>query len=80
MPQTLFHKQIFEPRNRGPVCREAPSEEIGCLPSPAFPFPRPQRRASLVPAELGHELRSRVLLPLGRLSKLPFAFQTVTAT
>ena len=33
----------------------------------------------MVAAELGHELRSRVLLPLGRLSKLPFAFQTVTA-
>lgn len=34
----------------------------------------------MAPAEMGHELRSRVLLPLGKLIKLPFAFQIVTAT
>ena len=53
---------------------------MGYPPSPSFPFPRSQHRASLVPAEMGHELRSRVLLPLGKFIKLPFAFQTVTAT
>lgn len=32
----------------------------------------------MVLAELGHELRNGVLLPLGRPNRLPFAFQTAT--
>lgn len=50
-----------------------------CHPSPP-PFQGPNTGSFLVPEELGHELRSRVLLPRRRPNGLPFAFQTATET